>query len=132
VARTVCTLDTLDLNDGTSYYLLPGFDPGAPVLDFDQHLGFDGSVVQVNVNEAALVSMTVPLRIEGASLADLDSKVAALNTKIAACPLTLTHGPAGATTAYSVVRSPRVSYARDRATLATLAAFVTFRPWRLP
>jgi len=132
MARTVCTYGGLDLNDGVSYFLLPGFDPGAPALDFDEHLGWDGSVVQVNVNEAALVSMTVPLRIHGGDLAGLDDKIDALNQKIAAGAQTLTHGPAGATTAYSCVRSQRVAYVRDRLAQVAGIAFVTFRPWRLP
>jgi len=132
MARTVCTYGGLDLNDGTSYFLLPGFDPGAPVLDFDEHLGFDGSVVQVNVNEAALVEMTVPLRVQGASEADLEAKVEAINTKVAAGAQSLVHGPPGASTTYSCLRSPRVGYVRDQAAKVAHAAFVTFRPRRLP
>jgi hypothetical protein len=132
VPRTVCLYDDLNLNDGVSYFLLPGFDPGAPVLDFDEHLGWGGSVVQANVTEAALVAMTVPLRIEGTGLADLDDKVAALNQKIAGGAQTLTHGPTGATTAYSCVRSRKVAYVRDRLAQVAGIAFVTFNPLRLP
>lgn len=135
MARTVLTYGGLDLNDGVSWFLLPGFDPGAPVLTYDELRGWGSPtapVVQVNVSEANLIEMTVPLRVQGTSEADLAAEVAALNAKIAAGAQTLIHGPVGATAAYSCVRSPRVSYARDAAAKVAYTAFLTFTPLRLP
>jgi hypothetical protein len=87
-------------------------------------------VVQVNVSEAHLIDMHVPLLIQGTSLADLEAKVAALNAKIAAGEQTLEYGESGATTSYSCVRSRRVSYSNEH--LRAFAAFIDFQPKRLP
>ena len=130
MARTVCKYGDLDLNDGTGYHLLTGFDPGAEDLSYDEVAGADGTVVQVNVSEAHLIDMHVPLLIRGTSLADLDAKVAALNAKIAAGEQTLEYGEPGATTSYSCVRSRRVSYSNEH--LRAFAAFIDFQPKRLP
>ncbi len=126
MARTTLTYGGLNLNDGTSYFLLPGFDPGAEELSYDEVAGADGSVVQTNVSEAHLIQMHVPLRIQGTDLADFQAKVAALNTKIAKGAQTLVHG----SVSYDCARSRRVTYSSEYLDLFT--AFVTFQPLRLP
>lgn len=127
MARTVLTYGGLNLNDGTNYFLLPGFDPGAEELSYDEIIGLNGGVIQTNVTEAHFITMTVPLRIQGSSLSDLDSKVQALNAKIAAGPQTLVYG----STSYDCARSQRVSYAHGEYG-GVFVAFVTFQPLRLP
>ena len=127
MARTTLTYGGMNLNDGVNYFLLPGFDPGAEELSYDEIRGLDGSVMQINATEAHYVTMTVPLRIEGSSASDLDSKVQALNARIAAGPQTLVYG----STSYDCARSQRVSYARAEYG-GVFVAFVTFKPLRLP
>lgn len=126
MARTTLTYGGLNLNDGTGYFLLSGFDPGPEELSYDEVTGPDGSVVQVNVSEAHLVQMHVPLRVQGTSLTDLEAKVAALNAKIKAGEQTLVYGA----TQYQCVRSKRVSYSNEY--LQAFTAFIDFQPLRLP
>jgi hypothetical protein len=129
---TVCTFGGLNLNDRTNYFLMSGFDPGAPVITFDVYRSYTGAVKQYNVTEANLIEMAVPLRIVGSSEYDLQVKVAALNAIIDNGASTLVHGPTGNTTSYSVVYSPQVSYPRTEAVRLHATAFITFKPWRTP
>lgn len=129
MARTVLTYGDLDLNDGVNYFLLPGFDPGVDVLTYDELVGSGGGVMQVNVSEAHIIEMYVPLRIQGTSFADLRSKVSALNLKIAAGQQRLVYGPPGATISWGCLRSPRVGFSYEY--IDALVAFVDFRPLRV-
>lgn len=121
-----------NLNDGVSWFLLPGFDPGEKAKSFDEVRGLDGDVVQLNVSEAGLITMIVPLRVQGDSMADLASKIDVLNALIDAGAQTLVAGPPGATTAYACVHSPRVGFVRDELAQVGEAAHVTFNPLRTP
>ena len=132
MARTVLTYDGLDMNDGVNYFLLPGFDPGEKIKTYDEVVGLDGDVVQLNVAEAGLITMVVPLRIEGSSEANLETLVAAINTKVDAGDQTLVHGPSGDTDSYSCVESPRVNYVRDQLVKVVFAAFIVWNPVRTP
>ena len=69
MARTVLTYGDLNLNDGLNYFLQPGFDPGERLKTFDELGGYDGTVAQVNVTEANLIPMSVPLRVQSAATA---------------------------------------------------------------
>ncbi|MDI9600146.1 MAG: hypothetical protein QM323_11765, partial [Acidobacteriota bacterium] len=68
MARTTLTYGGMNLNDGTTWRLLPGFDPGADELSYDEHRAYKGTVAQYNVSEAHLVEMFVPLLVAGTSL----------------------------------------------------------------
>lgn len=131
-ARTVLTYGGRNLNNGSDFSLQLGFDPGANVKTFDEVRGYGGSVGQFNVTEANLVDMTVPLRIQGASAADLRAKVDAINKKVDAGAQTLVHGPPGAVVKYACGDSPRVDYPRDDSAQGIFAAFVTLVPVRMP
>lgn len=128
MARTVCTYGYLDLNDGVSYFLMPGFNPGRRAKTYDEVLGYGGGVLQLNVTEAHLITMTVPLRLQAASMADLDALIDAINAKVDEGAQPLVHG----VTTYACVLSSRVGYPHDAATLTTFSAFVTFSPIRTP
>ena len=132
MARTVCTYGALDLNDGVSYFLLPGFNAGEKLLTYDEVLGFDGTAAQVNVSRASFVTMTVPLRVQGTSEANLRALVDAINTKVDAGEQTLVYGPGDATTNYACVASPNVGYPCDDVAKITFSAFVIFNPRRTP
>jgi len=69
MARTVLTYGGLNLNDGVNYALQHGFDPGERLKTFDELGGYDGTVAQVNVTEANLIPMSVPLRVQSAATA---------------------------------------------------------------
>lgn len=128
MARTVCTYGYLDLNDGVSYFLMPGFNPGQRAKTYDEVLGYGGGALQLNVTEAHLITMTVPLRVQAASMAGLDALIDALNVKVDEGAQPLLHG----VTTYACVLSPRVGYPHDADTLTTFSAFVTFSPIRTP
>lgn len=128
MARTPLTYGYLDLNDGVSYFLMPGFDPGRRAKTYDEVIGYGGGALQLNVTEAHLITMTVPLRVQAASLADLDALIDSINVKIDEGTQPLVHGVA----TYACVLSPRVGYSHDPDTLVTFSAFVTFSPVRTP
>ena len=128
MARTPLTYGYLNLNDGVSYFLLPGFDPGRRAKTYDEVLGYGGGALQLNVTEAHLVTMTVPLRLQAASMAGLDALIDAINAKVDEGAQPLVHG----VTVYACVLSPRVGYPHEAAVLTTFSAFVTFSPIRTP
>lgn len=128
MARTVCTYGYMDLNDGVNTFLMPGFDPGKRAKTYDEVLGYGGGVLQLNVTEAHLITMTVPLRLQAASMAGLDALIDAINAKVDEGAQPLVHG----VTTYACVFSSRVGYTRDATVLSTLSAFVTFSPIRTP
>lgn len=128
MARLQLTYGTLDLNDGTTWVLRPGFDPGVPALDFDEHRGWDGSIRQLNVSEASLIEMTVPLLVKGTSLADLYASVDELNTLIEAGEQELTFEGV----VYSCAQCPRVGIVFDDVALTTHCAFIDWSPLRYP
>jgi len=128
MARLELTYGTLDLNDGTTWRLRPGFDPGADELSYDEHRAYKGTVAQYNVSEAHLVEMFVPLLVAGTSLVDLHETIETLNAEIAAGAQTLVCGPVS----YSCVYSPRVPLPFDELALTAFCSFVDFRPVRNP
>lgn len=127
-ARLELTYGTLDLNDGTTWRLRPGFAPGAEEKSYDEHLSYTGNVAQYNVTEAHLIEMYVPLILEGASLDALKSSVDALNALIDAGEQTLTFEG----TAYSCASCPRIALEYDATLLATFCAFIDWKPLRYP
>lgn len=128
MARLELTYGTLDLNDGTTWVLRPGFDPGAELLTFDEHAGYGGSVAQLNVSEAHLITMRVPLLVQGATLSALRAAVDTLNALVDAGEQELTFE--GVT--YSCAECPRVGLVFDQTTLATRRALIDWSPLRYP
>lgn len=127
------TYGGLDLNDGVTYFLLPGFDPGEKLKTWDEQRSYTGGVAQTNVSEAALIQMIVPLEILAASEAALAAAVDAINTRVDAGAQTLAYTPlGGAAVYYSCVHSQRISYPRLNAAVVGGRTAITFSPWRLP
>lgn len=126
------TLDSLNLNDGSTYLLWVGADMGAPVLTFDEQGSYTGAVTQTNVSTAHLIPAVLPIRVKGTSLADLDTKVQAINTKIVLCtaaaPKNLVYG----STTYQIVASPCVSYSSDEAVAVGFWTILELQLNRLP
>jgi hypothetical protein len=132
MARIVCTYGSLDLNDGVTYRLLPGFDPGERELQFDELRGFAGGVAQVNASDDGLIAMKVPLLIEGGSAAGLRLAIEAINELVDEGEQVLRHDDGSGLVYYECARSPRVAYPRDELVAVGAAALVTFTPWRYP
>ena len=104
------TFDGLNINDGTTYRLQPGARPGARKKSWDEYRGLSGAVTQANVSEAYYVESHWPLIVAGSSLADLNTKVQAINTKIDGCTATATKALVFAGTIYQIAASPSVEY----------------------
>jgi len=127
-----CTFDALNINDGTTYTILPGVRLGAKERSYDEYMSYSGVVTQVNVSAAHLISMTIPLHVTGSSAADLRTNLTALNTKIAAAtaavPLDLVY--AGAT--YYIVAGSELEWEEDLAFLLTFWTEVDLQLNRKP
>ncbi len=108
-APTTVTYGGLDLNDGTTYTLLDGFDPGERAKSWSEYRGYDGTAAQYNVTEANLIEMRVPLLIKGTDNASLTAAITALNAIIDAGPANFVWNDGGGEVTYSCVYSPRVS-----------------------
>lgn len=128
MARKTLTYGGKNLNDGATWHLLPGFDPGAPEKSYDERQSYSGAVAQYNVSEAHFVEMTVPLLLTATSLSNLQSEVNALNALIDAGEKTLVFG----SDSYNCAHSQRISVVYDEAAMNLSALFVTFRPLRYP
>ena len=112
-APTTVTYGGLNLNDGTTYTLLGGFDPGERMKTWSEYRGYDGTAAQYNVSEANLVEMRVPLLIKGTDNATLTAAVAAINALIDAGPQSFVWNDGGGEVTYSCVYSPRIRYVRN-------------------
>ena len=123
---------TLNLNDGATWTLREGFDPGERLKTWDERRSYSGAVAQYNVTEANLIPMYVPLEVTAASVAALRAAVDALNTIIdaGAADLVYNEGPGAVT--YHCVESNRVSYPRTNRSQLDFRAHIDFRPWRTP
>ena len=129
---TTITYGGLDLNDGTTWTLLEGFDPGERQKTWDEVRTYDGNVGQLNVSEAHLIQMYVPLEVAGASIAAVRTAIAALNTLIDAGAQTLAYNDGSGAVNYSCLHSPRVWVPHDLRWLVGFRVPVTFTPWRSP
>lgn len=109
----VVTLDGLNLNDLSLYFLLPGFDPGEDEVDFDVFKKWNGSISVRNVSRVDVVEMKLPLDVRGTSEATMLAGVAAINAKIATAtfnaPKTLVVG----SSSYSVIDSKQIRLKKD-------------------
>lgn len=132
MAMYTCTLDSLDLNTGTTYILWMGADVGARLKTWDEQRSYAGGVAQTNVSEAYYVPVTLTIRVKGSSLSDLDSKVQAINTKIDGCTAASPKNLVVGSTTYQIVASPRVSYAMDEGVVAAFWTIIDILLNRLP
>jgi len=108
MANPAVTFDSLNINDGSAYSILPDIDLGATEVEFTEYRSYAGTVTQANVSTAKLVQMVIPLKIAGSSVADLGTKIAALDTKIDGCsPAAHKHLVFDGVT-YDIVASPHV------------------------
>ena len=124
--------DGLDLNDSVIYTVLPGIAPGAPQKTWSERKSYTGSIAQYNVSEAASVPMLFPMKVQGTSLADLDDKVQAINTKIDGCSSSTPKSLVWADTTYQIVTTPRVAYVLDAAAGVSFWAMFDLVLNRLP
>jgi hypothetical protein len=117
----VCTLDGLDLNDRSLYFLLLGFDPGEPPLAYDEFPSYDGGVALRNASRARVVQATLPIDVRAASEAALWAGIDAINAKIRLCtsdaPKTLVVGARS----YTIVDSAEVRPVEDELWYAGVA-----------
>lgn len=129
---TTITYGGLNLNDGTTWTLMEGFDPGERAKTWTEVASYDGSVAQYNVSEAHLIRMQVPLEVAGVSIAAVRTAIAALNTLIDAGDQDLVYNDGSGAVTYSCVHSPRVWVPHDLRWLVGFRVPVTFTPWRTP
>lgn len=124
--------DDLDLNDGTTYLLLEGFDPGEKVKTWDEMRSYTGEVAQYNVSEAYLIEMHIPLRIMGTSPSTFRAAVDAINDKIDEGDHTLYHNDGAGVLTYSCVHSPRIRVPDSLAKLVGYCVDVDLVLYRTP
>lgn len=122
--------DTLNINDGSTYNLMPGANIGAKKRTWDEYRGLGGSVGIANDSNAYLMEMTFPLRIQGTSLADLVTKIAAVSAKAAAstlaAPKTLTFNG----TAYSIVAGREIEWSVGQREANAFYTVADLKVWR--
>ena len=127
------TYGGLNLNDGTTYALMPEADFGERTKTFDEYRSYDGvSVVQYNVSEASIIPMNIPLRIKSTSATGLRAAIDALNTKIDAGAQTMIYNDGSGNITYDCVHSPRVNYIRTQDSGTGFYTFITLALNRTP
>ena len=131
-APTTVTYGGLSLNDGTTYTLLDGFDPGERMKTWSEYRGYDGTAAQYNVTEAALIEMHVPLLIKSTTNAGLAAAVAAINTIIDDGAATFVWDDGSGAVSYDCVHSPRIRYVRDNAAQSKFYTVVDLVLYRTP
>jgi hypothetical protein len=132
MAAPTCTLDSLDLNDGTIYTISGPVTIGERLKSFDEYRGLDGTVTQANVTEAILIDVTIPIHVQKDSAANLRTALATINTKIDGCTAAAPKVLAYASTNYSIVASPRVGWVEDDAFLLKFWTEIVVALKRLP
>ena len=132
MARTVLTFDALDLNNGTTYRLLPGASPGQRLKTWDEYRGLNGVPQQTNTTEAYIIPTHWPLVVQGTSLATLDTYVQAINTKIDACTPAAPKSLVFVATTYYIVATPRIDYLIGEREIGTFSTLLDLVLNRLP
>ena len=133
MARQTVTYGAKNLNDGVTWFLMPGADFGERLKTWDERRSYAGNVAQYNVTEANLIHMSLPFRIEAADVAGLHTEIDALNVLIDAGAQDLVHDDGSGEVTYSCAHSSRVPYPkRDVLTQTCHVAFVDFLPVRYP
>ena len=109
----VCTLDGLNLNDGTLYFVQLGFDPGEEELSYDEFPSYAGGLAIRNVSRAHVAQATLPVDVRAASEAAMKAGVAAINAKIAGCTFAAPKALVYGTDSYSIIDSKPVRPVHD-------------------
>lgn len=118
MAAPTCTLYTgnnsssININDGTTYTILPGVSMGTTVKTWDEHRSYSGAVAQYNVSTANSIPVHIPLLVQGTSVSDLRSDLAALNTSIDGITAGTTHLVYDSVT-YHLLTSPNIEWEED-------------------
>ena len=124
MSAPTCVFDSLNINDGTTYTIMPDIELGARIKTYSSRKSYTGAVAQYNVSEAYEIPMRFPMKVQGSSLADLDAKVQAINTKIDGCSSAAPKNLVFAGVTYQIISSPRIAYTLDAA--AGAGFFATF------
>lgn len=132
MAAPTCTFDSLNINDGSTYTIMPGIELGARLKTWDEQRSYAGGVTQTNVSEAYIIPMRFPMLVRGSSPSDLDAKVQAINTKIDGCAPAAPKNLVYAGTTYEIVATPRISYVLEQSAQNAFWAFIDFLPNRNP
>lgn len=132
MAAPTFTLDGLNLNDGTSYTLLPNVELGARVKTWDEQRSYAGGVAQTDVSEAYLVPATFSILVQGTSEENLATKVGAINTKLDGMTASAGKSFVYNGTTYVCGASPRVAYVIGQREQNTFATVITLSLNRLP
>lgn len=107
-------LGNMELNDQVNYFVdSAGVSTGQRQTVWEEAPSYASAVanVQVNVQHSGLVPVTIPMRVTGSDLADLDTKLLDLWTEVDKSTNTLT---IGIDESYNIVRSSRpVTIERD-------------------
>ena len=127
------TYGGLNLNDGTTYALLEGFDPGEQLKTWSEYRGYaSGTVAQYNVTSANIVEMHVPIKVASSSMANLRTAIAAVNALIDDGEQDLVYGEDAATITYHCMESPRVAFKPDSTALIKFYTVIDLVLYRAP
>jgi len=126
------TYGGLNINSGTTYSLLDGFDPGENAKSWDEARSYAGTVAQYNVTQAHLIEVHVPLLIVSDSITNLRAAVAAINTLIDAGAQSLVFNDGSGAITYDCVQSPRVYFRPDSLAVNKFKTIVDLVLYRTP
>lgn len=129
---TTVTLDGLNLNNLSLYFLMQGFDPGEDAVTFDEWPSYAGGVGVTNVSTAHVVQMMLPIDVRGTSEATMLAGVAAINAKIATCTFADHKLLVVGGSTYSIIASTQVKPLQDELyyiNVARLAIALNRKPW---
>ena len=132
MARMPLTYGAKDLNDGVIWTLMDKPDFGERIKTYDERRSYAGNVAQYNVTEANLIPMHLPLKLQGASIANLRAEIDALNALIDAGEQDLVFNDGSGAITYSCAHSPRVQYPRSAYTQACWEARIDLALVRYP
>jgi hypothetical protein len=122
MAAPTYQLGSINLNNQTTYSVdKQGVNLGAKQRYYEDAPSYSGGVVQVNVRDNGYSPMTIPLWVQGASVADLESLIDAIRTETAKSTNTLT--VEGVTFGVGVCNDP--DYERDQQYYQQFRAYVT-------
>lgn len=79
--RTICQLNGINLNNGTTTFVMPGADLGTDGVEYDTIRHYDGSLLQHDVR-GALSTMTIPVKLVFESPAALGAMVDAIRASV--------------------------------------------------
>ena len=131
MAAPTCTLDSLNINDGSTY-TIESFTPDAKVASFDEYRSYDGSVAQYNETTANLVQCSLTMLVQAATAALLRTALAALNTKVEAATFAAPKSLVYASTTYYIVTSSSITWVEDARFLAGFNTVIDFTLNRKP